>query len=428
MAGGNPARFSCLNPRDSDSDNDGFSDGDEVDRYLTSPCLRDTDGDGMSDHLEVVIHACLNELVADADLDLDNDGLLNRQELILGTSPCNNDSDGDGLPDAIDKCPGFASSNQSDLDGDGRGDVCDFDIDGDGCPNAYDRNPADVQNPDRGCLDRPVDTALTRYGRLITEFDERHNDPRWQLLIDGLRPNGPESCGPLSCPPQSVALIDPRGNLVRTILATERGFDSLSEFASSAQILPDLDADGVPDLAIAAPQAAGAENLPRAGHVVIVSGRTGSELGRLRGEKRDGRLGSSLALLSLTELAIGAPGAGEDPGAVHLLRLTDLLVVKSIPGSAAGDRFGATLVAGNLNGLNELVIGAPGDRGRGAVYGWNALTDLRHVDSGKADGDEFGKAIAWASSSWALQAPRECVAAGQAGCNEANLPWPELAR
>lgn len=37
------------------------------------------------------------------------------------------DSDGDGIADSVDDCPGFANSDQSDLDGDRRGDACDCD-------------------------------------------------------------------------------------------------------------------------------------------------------------------------------------------------------------------------------------------------------------------------------------------------------------
>jgi hypothetical protein len=35
------------------------------------------------------------------------------------------DTDSDGIPDSADNCPALANPNQSDLDNDGKGDVCD---------------------------------------------------------------------------------------------------------------------------------------------------------------------------------------------------------------------------------------------------------------------------------------------------------------
>jgi len=49
------------------------------------------------------------------------------------------DLDGDGVIDAADNCPDLANADQSDIDGDGKGDVCDPDMDGDGHANAKER-------------------------------------------------------------------------------------------------------------------------------------------------------------------------------------------------------------------------------------------------------------------------------------------------
>ncbi|OZV71029.1 reprolysin-like metallopeptidase [Winogradskyella aurantia] len=51
------------------------------------------------------------------------------------------DTDNDGIPDSSDNCPAIANTDQSDLDNDSIGDVCDDDIDGDGVPNANDNCP-----------------------------------------------------------------------------------------------------------------------------------------------------------------------------------------------------------------------------------------------------------------------------------------------
>lgn len=60
------------------------------------------------------------------------------------------DSDGDGVPNRSDNCPNFTNADQEDLDGDGRGDVCDADDDGDGTPDhqdAFPRDPARSKRP-----------------------------------------------------------------------------------------------------------------------------------------------------------------------------------------------------------------------------------------------------------------------------------------
>ncbi len=65
-------------PKNPDTDGDGLSDGVEVNQYGTNPKIQDTDGDTLSDGKEV------NE---------------------LKTSPLNKDTDGDGLYDNVDPAP-----------------------------------------------------------------------------------------------------------------------------------------------------------------------------------------------------------------------------------------------------------------------------------------------------------------------------------
>ena len=62
------------------------------------------------------------------------------------------DSDGDGVLDAVDNCPNTPNANQTDMDGDGIGDVCDNDRDGDTILNAEDNCPS-IANTDQANLD-----------------------------------------------------------------------------------------------------------------------------------------------------------------------------------------------------------------------------------------------------------------------------------
>ena len=59
------------------------------------------------------------------------------------------DADGDLVADSEDNCPKVHNHEQADMDGDGRGDVCDSDMDGDGFSNAEERRrKTDPADPD----------------------------------------------------------------------------------------------------------------------------------------------------------------------------------------------------------------------------------------------------------------------------------------
>jgi hypothetical protein len=88
-----------------------------------------------------------------------------------------NDTDGDGVADSIDNCPHIGNPNQTDMDGDLKGDACDDDIDGDGVLNAADNCPLEPNpgqedrdgdgigdicdpNPDDACAENPTIDGL----------------------------------------------------------------------------------------------------------------------------------------------------------------------------------------------------------------------------------------------------------------------------
>lgn len=89
-------------PNKADTDGDGLDDYLELLKTDTDPTLTDTDGDGTADGSE----------------DADNDGLLNHQELALGTDPAKADTDSDGLTDGQELALGTDPlSDDTDEDG-----------------------------------------------------------------------------------------------------------------------------------------------------------------------------------------------------------------------------------------------------------------------------------------------------------------------
>lgn len=108
------------NPTLVDTDNDGLSDGDEVNSYNTDPLNSDSDNDGLSDGNEV--HTYLTD---PTNADSDGDGLHDGEEInTYSTDPLNNDSDGDGLGDGFEVLYGFdpkVNNNATNIDSDNDG-------------------------------------------------------------------------------------------------------------------------------------------------------------------------------------------------------------------------------------------------------------------------------------------------------------------
>lgn len=109
-------------PHDSDTDNDGLTDGEEVLIYSTDARDADDDDDGLDDSDEVRYGANPHQQNSDDDgiddgdevhiyhtnpveMDSDDDGLEDGYEVSIGTNPADNDSDNDGINDGDDSYP-----------------------------------------------------------------------------------------------------------------------------------------------------------------------------------------------------------------------------------------------------------------------------------------------------------------------------------
>ena len=176
------------NPNAADTDQDGLSDLGEL-KAGTNPNIADTDGDGFQDGVEVNSLSTdpLNSAIpGNSENDLDLDGILNEDELVLGTFVNNTDSDNDGLLDGMEITKGTDPLNP-DSDGDGLSDGLEVyvtktdpigvagnldgtDTDGDGIPDGVEVrllnfNPNDVDTNDDGILDA-LEDAATNVGAL----------------------------------------------------------------------------------------------------------------------------------------------------------------------------------------------------------------------------------------------------------------------
>ena len=198
-----------------DTDNDGISDGVEVNTYGSNPKSVDTDTDGLPDAQEAALGTSLNNPDSDgdglldgweisnslnpisavgndgADGDIDNDTLTNIQEQETGSNPRNADSDGDGLSDSAEFLTHHTNPLVADTDGDGMTDKretdanydpldSDMDRDGmsDGWENDHGLDPQDSTGDD-GADGDPDNDGLSN----IDEY------------LNGTNPNLPDSDG-----------------------------------------------------------------------------------------------------------------------------------------------------------------------------------------------------------------------------------------
>ena len=151
-------------PRNPDTDGDGLSDGDEVIRYKTDPQNPDTDGDGLKDGEEVLTYK-----TDPRNPDTDGDGLIDGDEVkVHKTDPLNPDTDGDGLKDGEEVLTYKTNPLNPDTDGDGLSDGAevkthktdplnpdsDYDMLSDGAEvNQFHTNPLDPDTDKGGVRD-----------------------------------------------------------------------------------------------------------------------------------------------------------------------------------------------------------------------------------------------------------------------------------
>jgi len=171
----------------------------------------------------------------------------------------------------------------------------------------------------------------------------------------------------------------------------------------------DVDQDGVADVAIGVPATYFSG---RPGRVDLMSGRDGSLIKSLLESGSAGAFGESIALTAdrngdaIRELLIGAPLKVSDQGefgAVYVVSPADGRIIQEIVGDAGSFGLGGSVDSGvdlNLDGIEDLLVGASGDdtngytAGAAYVYSGADGTVLFQL-FGKGDLNQFGQSVAF---------------------------------
>ena len=167
---------------DADSDDDGLTDGQEIDLTGTDPNVADTDGDGTSD----------------ADEDPDGDGLTNLEEVTGSendafgdepTDPLVADSDGDGLTDGEE-----TSGSENDAFANEPTDPNEADTDGGGVPDGDEVTETPATDPN-DAADDVLDPAGDADNDGVTNGDEVSGDENDAFGNEPTDPRDPDSDG-----------------------------------------------------------------------------------------------------------------------------------------------------------------------------------------------------------------------------------------
>ncbi|ARQ07925.1 putative Ig domain-containing protein [Macrococcoides canis] len=257
-----------------DTDGDGINNGDESDETLPNPT--DKDGNGIPDIVEKPTTPPVDTdgdgIPDDVDTDDDNDGVNDSDEIAAGLDPKNPDTDGDGINDGQEDTDGDGINNDdesvdsgttvTDTDGDGIPDIVDpatvppVDTDGDGTPDATDTDDDNdgVSDTDEIVVGtdplNPETTPGTPDGSIDTDGDGINNgDESDETLPNPTDKDGngiPDIVEKPTTPP-----VDTDGDGIPDDVDTDDDNDGVNDSDEIAAGLdpknPDTDGDGIKD-------------------------------------------------------------------------------------------------------------------------------------------------------------------------------------
>lgn len=223
-------------------------------------------------------------------------------------------------------------------------------------------------------------------------YQEIHLDSSLDFSGDGLR-------DVLLGTPGAGGLVQVVSARDRSILLTLPGARYSQNMGMASTRIADRNGDSVPEVAVGSLRGGGASG--QGGQVQILSGSDGSELGRFqRGEDAD-RFGFVLAALpdvdgdGLDDLAVGCPGANGLQGLVEIRSGADDSVVRTLA-EPLGEGFGVSISSRvDASGTVLLAVGSPRWSGttRGRVRVYDAATGVRLLNLVGEPASLFGSRV-----------------------------------